>query len=78
MRIAKVTWMDACVFEGLFAAKKHPPQRVSIGEVVRDDEEAISLCYLRDMFVIDSVSGDDDESEGIVIPKVMVIKVEEL
>ena len=73
--VVKVTWADACTFEGINKAHKKCPVRETIGYLLRNDKDAVAICYLYDLRADDFVH-DADESECILIPKGMIITLD--
>ncbi len=71
----KITWQDASAFDGILQANQNLPIRISVGFLIRDDQHCMALCYLKDT-IISNCMHDQDESEGIAIPKAMIKKIE--
>ena len=72
----KVTWIDACTFDNMRESRKNLPLRISVGYLIREDADCIALCYLKDILTDDGMLGATDESEGIVIPRAWIKKME--
>jgi len=72
-----ITWKDACDFDDIKHAKKPCPLRQSIGYLMGTNVDGdYIVCHLLDLqgnFV-----NTEDNSEGIVIPKEMVTKIDYL
>jgi hypothetical protein len=78
-----ITWRDAYSPSGtrtkdFIKHKIEPCIRRSIGFVLRDDEENVIICMEDDRETVDVVEGDSDCENVTVIPRGLIVKVEEL
>ncbi len=78
-----VTWIDAYSPSGqrtkdFVKHKIEPCVRRSIGFTLRDDEENIIICMEDDRETVDVINDDKDCENVTVIPRGMIVKVEEL
>lgn len=78
-----VTWRDAYSpdhrrSKDLLRHKIEPCIRKTIGFLIRDDEDNVVVCMEDDRDAQDAFNTDDDMETCTVIPKGMVVKVEEL
>lgn len=78
-----VTWRDAFSpafrrTKDLIRHKIEPCIRRSIGFRIRDDDDNIVICMEDDRAAMEAIDTDDDCENVTVIPRGMVVKVEEL
>lgn len=78
-----VTWRDAYSpdhrrSKDLLRHKIDPCIRRTIGFLIRDDEENIVVAMEDDREAQDAINTDDDLENPTIIPRGMIVKVEEL
>lgn len=78
-----VTWKDAFSPDGrrskdFVKHKIEPCIRRTIGFLLRDDEENVVVCMEDDRDAQDAIDTDDDCENVTVVPRSMVVKLEEL
>jgi hypothetical protein len=78
-----ITWRDAYSpahrrSKDLIKHKIEPCIRRSAGFLLRDDEDNVVICMEDDREAMDAIDTDDDCENVTVIPRGMVVKMDEL